>query len=181
MNWTQSDLDLQLKRNPQLTLDVGHRRLIKKQSKKIPTIQSELVLETEKNYQELFEFREKELSESRVQSNFFLWVRANKGYYSQLVSFFAIPNGGFRAKKTASIMKAEGVEAGVPDTICLHPAQTYAGLAIEFKTKYGKPRDTQRAWLNRLAKNGFFCAVCWSTQDAQKLTCWFYDLPKGLY
>ena len=181
MNWTQSDLDLQLKSNPQLTLDVGYQKPIKRQSKKIPTIQGELALETEKNYQELFEFREKELSESRAQSNYVLWIRANRGYYSQLASGFSVPNGGFRNRKTANTLKAEGTEPGVSDYMILHPAKTYAGLVIEFKVKYNQPSDDQKVWLNRFAKNGFFCAVCWSTKDAQKLTCWFFDLPLGLY
>ena len=181
MAWTQADLNLQLKNNPQVTLDIGYGNLVNRQVKKAPIIQGEFVLETDKLYQEFLEFREMKLSESRTQSNFFLWIRANRGYYPQLASFFAVPNGGFRAKKTASIMKAEGVEAGVSDTMCLHPSKTYAGLVIEFKVKYNKPTDDQKVWLNRLAKNGFFCAVCWSTQDAQKVTSWFYDLPVGLY
>ncbi len=179
MAWTQADLDLQLKKNPHLNLDIGFDKPEYKVKKM--AAQGELPLVSEMLYQEYFEFREKELSESQVQSNFFLWIRANKGYYPQLASFFAVPNGGFRSRKTAVTMKREGVEAGVPDILSLHPAKTFAGLAIEFKVKRNKPSDFQKEWLNRLAKNGFYPVVCWSLMDAQKITTWFYDLPKGLY
>jgi len=180
-NWTQDSLNLALKKNPELKLDIGISNPVSKQKRKKYKTQGKPLLTTEKLYQELHEFREKELSESQVQSNFFLWIRANREYHPQLASFFAVPNGGFRSRKTAATMKREGVEAGVPDTLCLHPARTFAGLAVEFKVKWNKPSEYQKEWLNRLAKNGFYTIVCWSLMDAQKAVCKFYSLPKGLY
>ena len=180
MNWNQTDLDLKLKNNPDIELYVSHPLQAGK-TKRMKGTQGELPLVTKKLYQELKEFREKDLSESQAQSNYVLWVRHNRGFYPQLSSGFAVPNGGFRAKKTAITMKREGAEPGVSDYMILHPARTYAGLIIEFKVKYNQPTEVQKEWLNKLATNGFYCAVCWSTVAAQKLTCWFYDLPNGLY
>lgn len=180
-NWTQDSLNLALKKNPELKLDVGVSNPASKQKKRKHKAQGKLSPVSEKLYHELHEFREKELSESQVQSNFFLWIRANREYHPQLGSFFAVPNGGFRSRKTAVTMKREGVEAGVPDTLCLHPAKTFSGLVVEFKVKYNKPSDVQKYWLNKLVRNGFYVAVCWSLMDATKLTCEFYSLPSGLY
>lgn len=180
MNWNQTDLDLKLKNNPDIKLFVSNPIQAGK-TKLSKSVQGELKLVQDKLYQELNEFREKDLSESQTQSNFVLWLRDNRKFYPQLASGFAIPNGGFRHKKTAITMKREGAEPGVSDYMILHPAKSHAGLIIEFKVKYNQPSDVQKSWLNRLSKNGFFTAVCWSTMDAQKLACWFYDLPKGLY
>lgn len=178
--FTQLELDKMLKSNTDLQLHVSLPRQAGK-TKRAKAVQAELALVSEKLYHEKLEYREMELSESRTQSNFFIWIRANSGYHPQLASFFAVPNGGFRNKKTASILKGDGLMPGIPDTLCLHPAKTYAGIAIEFKVKYNKPSQHQVAWLNRLATNGFYCAVCWSQRDAMKLVCWFYSLPLGLY
>ncbi len=177
-SYTQSELEKMLKGNPDMHLllprQMGKTRLAK-------AVQSEIPLVTEKLYQELFEFKEMHLSESQTQMNFVTWLRDNKKYYNQLASGFSVPNGGKRPKKTAITMKKEGIEPGVSDYMILHPAKTFAGLVIEFKVKYNKPTDAQKEWLNRLSINGFYCAVCWSQKDAQKLVVWFYDLPKGLY
>lgn len=49
-------------------------------------------------------------------------------------------------KREASIMKAEGVTAGVADVILLIPSSGYASLCLEFKTQTGRQQDTQKAW-----------------------------------
>ena len=59
---------------------------------------------------------------------------------------FAVPNGGFRNKREAGIMKAEGVTAGVADVILLKPSGGYASLGVEFKTEDGTQRATQKEW-----------------------------------
>ena len=59
---------------------------------------------------------------------------------------FAVPNGGFRNKRGAGIMKAEGVTAGVADVILLKPSGGYASLCVEFKTEDGTQRATQKEW-----------------------------------
>ena len=59
---------------------------------------------------------------------------------------FAVPNGGFRNKREAGIMKAEGVTAGVADVILLTPPGGYASLCVEFKTEDGTQRATQKEW-----------------------------------
>lgn len=67
----------------------------------------------------------------------------------------AIPNGGYRSKKTAAILKAEGVVSGVPDLHCVVPRPPYVGLYIEMKKpKTGVVSEEQIAYIAMLRKFG---------------------------
>jgi hypothetical protein len=172
-NWTQQEFAELLERP-----EIGElNKELKPRRKKITEIQGQLSLAGDELFHRLLDNREKRKLETTVQSNYFEWVRINKPYAEALRSAFAVPNGGSRPKKTAAIMKAEGMEAGVPDLMILSPARGYAGLVIETKTKYNQPSDEQKEWLNRLARNNFYCVVAWSTIDMVNITCWFYNLP----
>ena len=48
---------------------------------------------------------------------------------------FAVPNGGGRSVVEASIMKAEGVTAGVADLLLLEARGGWGCLCLEMKTK----------------------------------------------
>lgn len=82
--------------------------------------------------------------ESNLQRNCFTWFRLQ--YPRLRLLLFAVPNGGFRNKREAGIMKAEGVTAGVADVILLKPSGGYASLCVEFKTEDGTQRATQKEW-----------------------------------
>lgn len=82
--------------------------------------------------------------ESQIQRSCLRWFRLQYPQYALLC--FAVPNGGARNKREASIMKAEGVTAGVADVILLIPSSGYASLCLEFKTQTGRQQDTQKAW-----------------------------------
>lgn len=82
--------------------------------------------------------------ESQIQRSCLRWFRLQYPQYALLC--FAVPNGGARNKREASIMKAEGVTAGGADVILLIPSSGYASLCLEFKTQTGRQQDTQKAW-----------------------------------
>jgi hypothetical protein len=54
--------------------------------------------------------------------------------------WFAIPNGGWRSKVEAAIMKATGTRPGVPDLALLHEGRAYF---LEVKTEDGRPTEHQ--------------------------------------
>lgn len=82
--------------------------------------------------------------ESSIQRNCFTWFRLQ--YPRLRLLLFAVPNGGFRNKREAGIMKAEGVTAGVADVILLKPSGGYASLCVEFKTEDGRQQPSQKEW-----------------------------------
>lgn len=94
------------------------------------------------------------------QVTFVRWFRAT---YPG-VRIFAIPNGGYRDKRTAQRLKDEGVEPGVPDLYV--PAW---GLWIEMKrTKDGKVSDEQAGWLDYLQEIGDSVIVGRGCEDASR-------------
>lgn len=90
------------------------------------------------------------LSENQIQHSCVEWFRNQYPKLSWML--FAVPNGGLRDKKTASIMKYEGVISGVSDLILLIPKKGYASLCIEMKTPSGRQSENQKIWQSEAEK-----------------------------
>lgn len=90
------------------------------------------------------------------------------GLYESLL--FAIPNGGARNAITGSMLKAEGVRAGVPD-LCLAVArQGFHALFIEMKkTKGGVVSASQEAMCAELRRQGYAVEICHGWQAAMTI------------
>lgn len=74
------------------------------------------------------------------------------------VSYFAVPNGGLRARKEAAIMQGLGTRAGVPDIVLIHNGQAYF---LELKRdKGGRTSPAQAAMAAELRAAGADVAVC---------------------
>lgn len=73
-------------------------------------------------------------AESEIQQGCVTWFRLQHPELAKLL--FAVPNGGGRNALEASIMKGEGVTAGVSDMLLLVPRQGYHGLCIEMKRQW---------------------------------------------
>jgi len=102
--------------------------------------------------------------ESRIQQSCFTWFRYQYSNIARLL--FAVPNGGSRSRIEASIMKGEGVTAGVSDAILLVPSGYYSSLCIEFKVgDKGKQTDLQKSWQELAEKHGNKYVVCRSFDE----------------
>lgn len=112
--------------------------------------------------------------EHQIQAQFVKWFHLT---YPQLEPFFwAIPNGGFRFKKTARDMKEEGEKKGVPDLQLAYPSKGYHGLFIEMKRSEvgkrgglinkGDPSEAQIRRMEALEGVGYHCVVCYSFDEA---------------
>lgn len=100
------------------------------------------------------------------QEAIFEWASYQMARMPELELLHHIPNGGRRDKAEAVAFKRRGVKAGVPD-LCLPVARgNYHGLYIELKTEKGKPTKTQKLWIERLIKQGYFAKVCYGWRDA---------------
>jgi hypothetical protein len=99
-------------------------------------------------------------SEHNEQVAFVAWFRKT----FPAVRIFAIPNGGFRHKKTAADMKAEGASSGVPD---LYIPAWY--LWIEMKRqKGGRISTEQKGWEGYLIDLGYSHFYAYGAHDAQQ-------------
>lgn len=108
-------------------------------------------------------------TEHAEQRAFFAWLNYMK--YSQAINtahlVFAIPNGGERGKAAAGRFKAEGVKAGVPDTLYPVPRSRYAGLFLELKkVKDGVASSKQKQWHIDLREQHYAVAICWGWRAA---------------
>lgn len=101
--------------------------------------------------------------EHRIQTAMVDWFRAQ--YPKMQHNLFAVPNGGRRDAVTGSMLKAEGVLAGVADLILLKSNRNYGALLIETKTRKGKQRDSQKEWESKITKDGYKYVIVRSLDD----------------
>lgn len=114
------------------------------------------------------------MSEHAEQAALFRWAALASGVHPELRLLFAIANGGARNKRTAGMLKAEGVRAGVPDVCLPVPRNGLGALYIELKRPAGVPgrakgalRPVQRDWLAALQEAGNAVAVAYGWIEAR--------------
>lgn len=93
-------------------------------------------------------------------------------YHPELQWAFAIPNGGFRDKRTAANLRREGVRAGVWDLCVPYARQGYHGLFIEMKFGINKLTKEQLAFGDAMKEQGYLCRVAYGWKTA-------YDIIMG--
>jgi hypothetical protein len=89
---------------------------------------------------------------------------------------FAIPNGGHRHPAVAAKLKAEGLQAGLPD-LCL-PIARHSRHSLWLELKVGKNglSDAQEWWIRRLRVEGHCCEVIRDNpEDAIKTIEWWLE------
>lgn len=97
------------------------------------------------------------------QSAFFSWLDRQ---HPDLIAY-AIPNGGFRAKRTAMKLKLEGVKKGIPDIHIAERCGPYAGMYIEMKRQKGSTTSKeQHATISRLRDKGYFVVIAKGWEQA---------------
>ena len=109
------------------------------------------------------------MTEHDEQSALMLWIRSGAvlDAWPELEYLYAVPNGGWRHKRTARIMKAEGLKRGVPDLHLPVSRGGYHGLWIEMKFGKNRPTADQKKWLEFLEGQGHMVGICYSFEQAQ--------------
>jgi len=113
------------------------------------------------------------MSEHAEQAALFRWAALASRVHPELRLLFAVPNGGARNKRTAGMLKAEGVRAGVPDVCLPVPRNGLGALYIELKRPgvpgraKGALRPAQREWLAALQEAGNCVAVAYGWEQAR--------------
>lgn len=103
------------------------------------------------------------MNEHQHQCAFFKWF---KSQYPGVLAF-AIPNAAKRGPRLASMMKSEGMLAGMPDLMI---ADGKPGLFIEMKTPKGRMQPNQHEIIGKLAMAGYFVAICYGWEQAKEVT-----------
>jgi hypothetical protein len=105
-------------------------------------------------------------TESQEQQALFTWKEYNEAIIPELSMMFHIPNGGKRDIVTATHLKAQGVQAGVPDISLPVPRAGYHGLFIELKVGSNTPSENQKKWIGMLRNQGYCVEVCYGWVEA---------------
>lgn len=106
--------------------------------------------------------------EGGAQEMLFRWITYQLDEYPELALLYHIPNGGKRDAKTATILKRQGVKAGVPDLHLPVARGGYHGLYIELKVGDNTTTKKQKDWIRELSKQGYLAVVCYGWDEAAK-------------
>ena len=83
---------------------------------------------------------------------------------------FAIPNGGLRNKRVATLLKAQGVKPGVSDLMLAVPSQDKHGLFVEMKrTKGSKISKEQQKFIDARLLYGYEAKVAYGWKHAVEI------------
>lgn len=109
------------------------------------------------------------------QAALFLWMAYQNTKWPNLKLAFAVPNGGKRDIKTASMMKAEGVKAGTSDIVIPIARRSFHGFFLEMKKpgERSKESDKQKEFGAGVEAEGYFYAVCEHWEEAANLISWY--------
>lgn len=118
--------------------------------------------------------------EETIQSDYITCVRLYESKYPQLSMILHIPNGGHRSLSEGALFKKMGVSAGAPDIVLFVPNKKYHALFIEFKSKVGVQKATQKEWQRNLESYGYKYEIHRSWITAWNSTIDYLALPKAL-
>ena len=88
--------------------------------------------------------------ELKIQIQVVNWIKSN----FPEIRYCASAGGMRTSLSVAKKMKASGYVKGFPDLFLYHPTMTKNGLAIELKTKTGRPSVEQKQWVYSIMRGG---------------------------
>lgn len=91
--------------------------------------------------------------EHGLQSRSVSWFRLQ--FPNRRHNLFAVPNGGYRTKTTAALLKDEGQLSGVADLILLVRKGTCGALLLEAKVKGNYQSSNQKQWQKMIEADGY--------------------------
>lgn len=106
-------------------------------------------------------------TEEQEQRSLIEWRDAWLHRYPELALLYAIPNGGYRAKRTAVVMRQTGTKKGIPDLHLPVSRQGFHSLYIELKrTEGGRVTPEQKAVIDALRSHGNRVEICKGAGEA---------------
>jgi hypothetical protein len=121
-------------------------------------------------------------SEDEHQARLFAWIDEHGESYPDLRMAYAIPNGGYRSKRTAARMKWTGTRKGYPDTGLDVARGGYHGLRVELKKlNGGRTTPEQRWWIAALIGQGYRAHVVKGWRAAARTYADYLGLPMDVW
>lgn len=109
-------------------------------------------------------------SEDQEQEMLIQWCSFSAKVYKGLDRIYAIPNGGHRDIRTATMLKRTGVKPGVPDLFIPVPKWKWHGMYIEMKRrKNGAVSEYQKEWIKYLNDAGYYAVVAHGFEEARQM------------
>lgn len=116
-------------------------------------------------------------SEATEQEALITWCGWMMNQHPELKLIYHVPNGGSRNTLEAANLKRQGVKAGVPDLCLPVPMNGFHGLYIEMKYGKNKTTEAQKEWLDALTEQGYFTAVCYGAEEAERVLSRYLEFP----
>lgn len=113
--------------------------------------------------------------EHTLQSRCVRWFRMQ--YPNMRHNLFAVPNGGYRTKTTAALMKAEGQLSGVADLILLKRKGKCGALLLEAKVKGNYQSDNQKLWQSLIETDGYEYRIFHSLEEFIEIVTEYLNRP----
>jgi len=112
-------------------------------------------------------------TEYELQKALVAWLRTTQ---KQVVKdrFFAVPNAARRSPKTAGMMQAQGMKAGVPDLVFYAPGGRVLWLELK-NGKLGKPSESQVKMHADLYHCGHTVCMAHTIEEAKAAIINFYE------
>lgn len=113
--------------------------------------------------------------EHTLQSRCVRWFRLT--FPNMKHNLFAVPNGGYRTKTTAALMKAEGQLSGVADLILLKRKGKCGALLLEAKVKGNYQSDNQKLWQSLIEADGYEYRIFHSLEEFIEIVTEYLNRP----
>ena len=113
--------------------------------------------------------------EHQLQSRCVRWFRL--AHRDMVHNLFAVPNGGYRTKTTAALLKAEGQLSGVADLILLKRKGKCGALLLEAKVKGNYQSANQKLWQRMIEADGYIYKIFRSLEEFVEIVENYLKLP----
>ena len=115
-----------------------------------------------------------EIAEETIHKIVMEWASINpvtKPYHSLFLHY---PNSGKRTLHYGKLLKDMGMRKGVVDLFIAVPRRGFGGAWIELKSENGVLGPEQKLFLEQVATQNFYAAVCWSIDQAIETISWYF-------
>ena len=114
--------------------------------------------------------------EHTLQCRVIRWFRLT--FPNRRHNLFAVPNGGYRTKTTAALMKDEGQLSGVADLILLVRKGTCGALLLEAKVKGNYQSPTQKQWQALIEADGYEYRIFHTLEEFIEIVTEYLNRPE---